>query len=103
MFQRTSIVTAVVGVLFLACQAMAEGLPDFTELVEDHSPSVVKITTSTAPVERSAQPDSNQQVPEFFRYFFMINCRRILISSGLIQRQERGSAQVLFSLKMVIF
>ncbi len=70
MFQRTSIVTAVVGVLFLACQAMAEGLPDFTELVEDHSPSVVKITTSTAPVERSAQPDSNQQVPEFFRYFF---------------------------------
>lgn len=70
MFQRTSIVTAVVGVLFLASQAMAEGLPDFTELVEEHSPSVVKITTSTAPVERSAQPGNNQQVPEFFRYFF---------------------------------
>lgn len=70
MLQRTSIVTAVVGVLLLASQAMAEGLPDFTELVEDHSPSVVKITTSTAPVERSAQPGNGQQVPEFFRYFF---------------------------------
>lgn len=71
MLQRTSIVTAVVGVLLLASQAMAEGLPDFTELVEDHSPSVVKITTSTAPVERSAQEGNGQrQVPEFFRYFF---------------------------------
>lgn len=70
MLQRTSIVSAVVGVLFLASQAMAEGLPDFTELVEDHSPSVVKITTSTEPAERSAQPDGGQQVPEFFRYFF---------------------------------
>ncbi|WP_028669406.1 Do family serine endopeptidase [Saccharospirillum impatiens] len=70
MLQRTSIVTAVVGVLFLASEAMAEGLPDFTELVEDHSPSVVKITTSTEPVARSARPDSNQEVPEFFRYFF---------------------------------
>ncbi|MEX0624260.1 DegQ family serine endoprotease [Saccharospirillum sp.] len=71
MLQRTSIVTAVVGVLLLASQAMAEGLPDFTGLVEDHSPSVVKITTSTAPVERSAQQgNGQQQVPEFFRYFF---------------------------------
>lgn len=71
MLQRTSIVTAVVGVLLLASQATAEGLPDFTELVEEHSPSVVKITTSTAPAERSAQPgQGQQQVPEFFRYFF---------------------------------
>ncbi|HET8903090.1 MAG TPA: Do family serine endopeptidase, partial [Saccharospirillum sp.] len=72
MLQRTSIVTAVVGVLLLASQAMAEALPDFTELVEEHSPSVVKITTSTAPVEQSAQPGigQQQQVPEFFRYFF---------------------------------
>jgi serine protease Do len=72
MLQRTSIVSAVVGVFLLASQAFAEGLPDFTQLVEEHSPSVVKITTSTAPAERTSRsnPQQQQEVPEFFRYFF---------------------------------
>jgi serine protease Do len=73
MLQRISMVFAVLGVFLLASQSFAERLPDFTELVEEHSASVVKITTSTAPAERSTQQgqgQGQQQVPEFFRYFF---------------------------------
>ncbi len=69
MFKRTSIWAAVLVVTAFAAQAMAESLPDFTELVERNSPSVVKITTTTAVAQNrsSGQP---QEVPEIFRYFF---------------------------------
>lgn len=51
----------------------AAGLPDFTELVEEASPSVVNISTSTQVAKRDRGPMSEeelQQIPEFFRHFF---------------------------------
>jgi len=71
MLHRTTKATGSALKLFLAAvflvagQATAESLPDFTGLVKDLSPSVVKITTTTT-VARGEQ----QQVPEIFRYFF---------------------------------
>ncbi|MCP5206159.1 MAG: DegQ family serine endoprotease [Hahellaceae bacterium] len=53
--------------------ASAASLPDFTELVEDASPSVVNISTSTQVAKRDRGPMSEeelQQIPEFFRHFF---------------------------------
>ncbi len=53
--------------------AGAASLPDFTELVEDASPSVVNISTSTQVAKRDRGPMSEeelQQIPEFFRHFF---------------------------------
>ncbi len=72
MFKQVSKVKAPAVKVFLATvclmagQALAEALPDFTELVEEHSPSVVKITTTTTVASNRQQ----QQVPEIFRYFF---------------------------------
>lgn len=71
MFYRTFKATRAAVILMwalsvlVAGQTMAESLPDFTGLVKDQSPSVVKITTTTT-VANGRQ----QQVPEIFRYFF---------------------------------
>ncbi|EAR10329.1 serine protease MucD precursor [Reinekea sp. MED297] len=43
-------------------------LPDFTELVEEQAPSVVKISTVSEPVNTSGR--NSEEVPEIFRYFF---------------------------------
>lgn len=69
MFKRTSMCAAAVLLAVFAVQAVAEGLPDFTELVERNSPSVVKITTTTE-VTRTRSSGQQQEVPEIFRYFF---------------------------------
>lgn len=53
-------------------QSFAASLPDFTELVEEHSESVVNISTVNH-VERSSQfqlQGDMEQIPEFFRHFF---------------------------------
>ncbi|MGO1888445.1 MAG: DegQ family serine endoprotease, partial [Halomonas sp.] len=48
----------------------AQGLPDFTELVEDAAPGVVNISTSRT-VQRSGAPGfGGQEIPEIFRHFF---------------------------------
>jgi serine protease Do len=47
--------------------ALSGGLPDFTQLVENQSPSVVKISTSST---RNASSQGRENVPELFRYFF---------------------------------
>ncbi|MDN3650127.1 DegQ family serine endoprotease [Reinekea marina] len=47
--------------------ALSSGLPDFTQLVEDQSPSVVKISTQST---RKAVAQGREDVPELFRYFF---------------------------------
>ncbi len=67
---------AVVGSLVLSWSSlgMAQGLPDFTELVEEVSPAVVNISTSQkAPVARSGavpgMPDL-EGMPPMFREFF---------------------------------
>jgi len=69
MFKRTSMCAAAVLLAVFAVQAVAEGLPDFTELVERNSPSVVKITTTTE-VAQTRSSGQQQEVPEIFRYFF---------------------------------
>ncbi|ARU55323.1 serine protease MucD [Oleiphilus messinensis] len=58
---------------FVLGTAHADSLPDFTELVEDSSPAVVNISTSSKPGKKSRVPFSEeelQQIPEFFRHFF---------------------------------
>ncbi len=54
---------------------LAQGLPDFTELVEDNAGAVVNISTSSAPKAGNARGlpfDERQleQMPEFFQDFF---------------------------------
>lgn len=50
----------------------AASLPDFTELVEDHSPAVVNISTVSQQASRNKgqMPPEMEQMPEFFRHFF---------------------------------
>ena len=50
-----------------AVSSQAASLPDFTKLAEDYSPSVVKIN---ATVEAQTRGRGQEQVPDFFRYFF---------------------------------
>lgn len=55
-----------------ALRAAADELPDFTKIVEDHSPAVVKII-----VEASAGSDEHpefdeEQIPEFLRRYFQM-------------------------------
>jgi serine protease Do len=50
--------------------AMAQGLPDFTELVERVGPAVVNIrTTERARAARGANPEMDEEMLEFFRRF----------------------------------
>ncbi|AJY51066.1 MULTISPECIES: DegQ family serine endoprotease [Halomonadaceae] len=63
----------VVALLTFGQAASAQGLPDFTELVEDAAPGVVNISTSRT-VQRSSVPGfegfGGQEIPEIFRHFF---------------------------------
>lgn len=66
---------AVFGLAFLATFVMsshAANLPDFTDLVEEHSEAVVNISTvsvsKTNPNIRF--PGDLEQIPEYFRHFF---------------------------------
>ena len=55
--------------LLLCARAAADGLPDFTQLIEENSPAVVKINTEQRLAARrpqAAPPD----VPDIFRDFF---------------------------------
>ncbi|MEM1153715.1 MAG: Do family serine endopeptidase [Pseudomonadota bacterium] len=54
----------------LALPALADSLPDFTEIVEESSPAVVKIVVEHSP-GRTAQGQPNpQEMPEYLRRFF---------------------------------
>ncbi|WP_286805715.1 MULTISPECIES: DegQ family serine endoprotease [unclassified Marinimicrobium] len=53
----------------LALPAQARDLPDFTELVEAHSPAVVKITTQGR-VETGNRIPYQEDIPDMFREFF---------------------------------
>lgn len=60
----------VVALLTFGQAASAQGLPDFTELVEDAAPGVVNISTSRT-IQRSSAPGfGGQEIPEIFRHFF---------------------------------
>jgi len=70
--------TAVLGlallfaVIWSSSSALARGLPDFTDLVEEASPSVVNISTTQIVQQRSRQRPNphGQQLPDIFRHFF---------------------------------
>ncbi|MEM7220087.1 MAG: DegQ family serine endoprotease [Pseudomonadota bacterium] len=57
------------ALLGAAAGAGARELPDFTELVKQHSPAVVNISTQQS-VERREQGSGNPEFDEFFRRFF---------------------------------
>ncbi|MGK2913706.1 MAG: DegQ family serine endoprotease [Porticoccaceae bacterium] len=59
-------------VFFLAAQAGSAlaDLPDFTQLIAENSPAVVKITTVASASSLRRQQSPEQQLPESFREFF---------------------------------
>lgn len=64
-------IMAAILLLFFQIQAQASSLPDFTKLVEAHSPAVVNISTvSHIKSNQSPFGKNMDQVPEFFRHFF---------------------------------
>ena len=85
-------VIVAISLLFWLPVSMAS-LPDFTELVEDVSPSVVKINTVSLSEQRSSQ-----QLPDIFRDLFEYGGGRphLRARCDLLVR-------VLLSLKMAIF
>ncbi len=50
--------------------ASAQGLPDFTELVEEAAPGVVNISSSRTVQQSSTPGFGGQEIPEIFRHFF---------------------------------
>lgn len=60
---------SLVCLLALALPAQARDLPNFTELVEAHSPAVVKITTQGR-VETGNRIPYQEDIPDMFREFF---------------------------------
>lgn len=66
---------SIVVLMGVSPAGAAQGLPDFTELVEDNADAVVNISTTTEPKAGNARGmpfDERQleQMPEFFRDFF---------------------------------
>lgn len=56
--------------LGLACSRVDHGLPDFADLVERNSPSVVNISTVAAlPVSEEGVPEGEERGPDWFRRF----------------------------------
>ena len=79
MFKQSkySYLLAVTSLLFMTNISMANGLPDFTTLVENHSSAVVNISTTEKPKNvRSGLAPNGQQLPEngqyndLFKHFF---------------------------------
>ena len=59
--------------VLLSVASQAKTLPDFTVLIEEHSPAVEKIDTITQSTPSNKQPHSQQlpeNVPEIFRRLF---------------------------------
>jgi serine protease Do len=54
----------------LSFNVLAFGLPDFTELVEEHSESVVNISTISHVDQSSPFQNEMHQLPEIFKHFF---------------------------------
>jgi serine protease Do len=68
---NVSMSSVITAVLFMLSQPVVAALPDFTGLIEEHSPAVVKIETITR-IKPSTQPKVQvpDNVPEIFRHFF---------------------------------
>ncbi|MBB3168265.1 DegQ family serine endoprotease [Simiduia aestuariiviva] len=61
---------ATVVALCLAAPADARGLPEFTDLIEQHSPAVVKINTVERAKRSSQRQQYPQDIPDIFRHLF---------------------------------
>ncbi|MFL0803102.1 MAG: Do family serine endopeptidase [Agarilytica sp.] len=67
---RISLVFCFVSFFVFAGKVLALGsLPDFTELIEDKSPAVVKINTTTKRKTQGLRLPPGQQIPDIFRHF----------------------------------
>jgi serine protease Do len=66
------VLVLMLGLSLGLSQAFAHGLPEFTALIEEKSPAVVKITTSTraVPHPRIQPSPSPHNIPEIFRELF---------------------------------
>ena len=69
MIKRFAAVTSFVFVLFIPLAAQAQ-LPDFTLLIEETSPAVVKINTVQKARKRASSQIPPGQIPEIFRELF---------------------------------
>ena len=68
---RSLMTMTIFAILIIASPSFARsGLPDFTQLIEEHSPAVVKINVSADPKTNRSNRLPNQQIPEIFRHFF---------------------------------
>lgn len=57
--------------LTVSASLQARGLPEFTDLIENNSPAVVKITTTARTAARlQMMPSPQHQIPEIFRELF---------------------------------
>lgn len=63
-------VAVVIAVATWSWPSVARTLPEFTDLIEKSSPAVVKISTLSKGNGFNNQFPQNQEIPEFFRYFF---------------------------------
>lgn len=71
MIKRYFSITTILSFWLITSLAnAATGLPDFTGLVKDNAPSVVKISTVAEARSASSNNGQQQEVPEIFRYFF---------------------------------
>ncbi|MDX1694980.1 MAG: DegQ family serine endoprotease [Ketobacteraceae bacterium] len=85
-------VVFLVFALFSSLSHARFGLPDFTELVEEHTPAVVIIST-TQKVSGIPGHQLRGQIPEYFRYFFgdgfeMPEQEREGLGSGIILSRD---------------
>lgn len=69
-YPRIHLTLVLFGLWLLAMGTQAAELPDFTELAEEKSPAVVKITTRGVTQAQAQLPPDHGQLPPLFREFF---------------------------------
>jgi serine protease Do len=92
--------TRLTTTIFLACALLLPGLaaaaelPDFRQIVKDHSPAVVKIIVEHSAASVSQGQPSPEEIPEYLRRFFEFRGappsqqQRMAMGSGFIISQD---------------
>lgn len=90
----TCVRSATLALLLFAAVTHAVELPDFTTIVEDHSPAVVKIIVE-ASTEANGHPNIDEEdIPEFLRRYFQMptppqgSQERMATGSGFIVSED---------------